>query len=105
MALTKRLAFVFAVKGGSTFTQNVHPALMERLASAADTTTGACHYLDHVVRRFSALHLFDQFAGIPQTVGDTDPDRDTVEIDRPTADTFQSSQFSELDFLQRLFSI
>lgn len=105
MAFAERFAFVFAVKGGGTFTQNIHPSLMERLAATSDATTGAGHYLDNMIRRLSAFYFFNQFTGITETVGDTYLHGNAVKVNRSATDTFQSAQFLKLDSFERLLRI
>ena len=100
MALAKRFVSVFPVKSGSTPAKYLHTASVERLSTTADTASRTSHHLDRMIRRGTVLHLLDQFAGIPQTMSDTDLYRSPIKIDRSATNTFQPALLLEVHFIQ-----
>ena len=85
----QRFVGVFPVKGGGTPAKYLHTASVERLSATADTSSRTSHHLDRMIRRGTVLHLLDQFAGIPQTMSDTDLYRSPIKIDRSATNTLQ----------------
>ena len=105
MALAKCLAAILLIESRRTFAQHLHPAPVERLAATTDTTTRTCHNFDGMIGRHAVLNLFNQFAGIAQTMCNPYFYRCSVEVYRSTANTFQPAEFFKINFRKSFFRI
>ena len=102
VTLAQGLALVLAIYGSSTGLENLDVAMVIGLSSAADATTGASHYLNHMVVEFTGTQQVHHLAGIAQRVGYTNAQRETVKVDLGLTDTLQTTNIVELDVRQGL---
>ena len=102
--LADLLAGILAVDGVHACLNDTAVSMVEGLTGTSDTAARAGHNLYRVEIVHAGAHAVEQFAGIAESMGDTDVDGRTVEIYRSMTDAVKPSEFLEIDTVQLLAS-